>query len=176
MFRRLLIATALLAGICGIQGGRLYALGGNLDRPSISIPTTAPEGKLDSVVEAMHKVLTGQEKQFTDGHFINAHSVLHFAGGAKSINSILDGLAKIDGAVVNIRFEKAAGVTQQPFAGKKKPDMPCDCSIDHNGWANAHEITVTVHLGGDNIDVSELEIPPIVGRAKPLPQKTELSR
>lgn len=170
MFRNRLMAAALLAGVCGIQGGKLYALGGNLERPSISIPTTGLDGKRDPVVEAMHKVLTGQTKQFTGGHFINAHSVLHFGGGTKAINALLDGLAKIERATVHIRFEKGPGVTQQPFAGKQQPEKPCDCSIDHNAWANAREITVTIHLGGD-VDVSQLVVPPIEGRDKPLSEK-----
>jgi hypothetical protein len=167
MFRKLLMVAALLAGACGIQGGSLYALGGNLERPSISIPTTGLEGKLDPVVEAMHKVLTSQEKQFAGGHFINAHSVLHYGGGTKTINALLDGLAKVEGGVVRIRFEKGPGVARQPFSGKQQPEKPCDCSIDHNAWANAREMTVTIHLGGD-IDIDELVVPPFEGREKSL--------
>jgi hypothetical protein len=159
MARKLWTAAVVLAVGCLVRAGVARALaGGNLTSPSISIP--ADGGKMDPVVERMYRVLAAHTKEFTGGYFLNAQSVLHFGGGTKTINALLDGLSKVDGATVTVRLAKGAGVTRL-FDGEKGP---CACSLEHMGWGSARAISVTVYLGSEGVDADELVLPAIQGR------------
>ncbi len=162
MSRKLWTTAVVLAVGCLAPAGRAHALAGDLTTPSISIPTVGgkPDGKPDPVAQQMHGVLMSQAKEFTGGYFLNAHSVLHYGGGTKTVNALLDGLAKVQGATVLVRLSKDAGVTRM-LVGEKGP---CSCSIDHNGWGDAQVITVTIYLGGAGVDADGLSLPPIQGR------------
>src|SRR4051794_862060 len=74
------------------------ARAGDLDKPSIAIPAVGDDHTPDHVVRRMQEVLLSHAKEFTGGHYLNSHSVLHFAGGTKTVNALLDELAKVDGA------------------------------------------------------------------------------
>ncbi len=162
MSRKPWTMAVVLAVGCLVRAGVAHALAGDLTTPSISIPTVdgKPDGKPDPVAERMHRVLLAHAKEFTGGHFLNAHSVLHYGGGTKTVNALLDGLSKVDGATVLVRLSKDAGVTRM-LVGEKGP---CSCSIDHNGWGDAQVISVTIYLGGQGVDADGLDLPPIRGR------------
>ncbi len=160
MSRNLLATAVVLAVGCLARADVAHALAGDLTRPSISIPVVGEGGKHDPVVERMHRVLDSHEKDFTGGHFLNAHSVLHFAGGTKTVNALLDELSKVEGATLHVRFSKEAGVTQM-LVGEKGP---CSCTLQHNAWTNAHDIGLTIYLGDEGVAAAALVIPTIQGR------------
>jgi hypothetical protein len=87
------VAAEMLA-VCPVCEGIAVAMAANLDRPSIADPQIA--GKSDPVVERIDRVLKSGAA-FTGGFFINSHSTLHYAGGTKGANALLEELAKIDG-------------------------------------------------------------------------------
>ena len=158
MHRTVLAALGLVMALAGMA----YGLGGNLDQPSISIP--ADGGKEDAIARKIFDVLRSHRKDFTGGSFINAQSELYFAGGVEGVNALLADLAKVDGATLHVRLSKDAGLTRWMFPREDAlPDRPCDCRIDHNGWGDAHLITVTLYLGGSRIDAGKLELPAIRG-------------
>ncbi len=148
----LTVGCLVRAGVAGGAGG------GDLTTPSIAVP--ADGGKPDPVVERMQRVLTAHAREFTGGHFLNARSVLHFGGGTKTINALLDELSKVEGATVNVHLAKGPGVTRL-FSGEKGP---CACSIEHMGWGGARAISLTIYLGGEGVDADELVLPVIQGR------------
>src|SRR5262249_11505643 len=141
----------------GINAPSADAMGGRLQRPGIAIPTG------DSTVAAMNTVFASHDKQYAGGHFINAHSVLNFKGGTKTINALLDELSKIDRAVVQVRFSKGPGSIVIPFGTKGEQPKESDCSVDHNAWSDAHVVTVTIYLG-DDVKLEDLTLPAIHGR------------
>jgi hypothetical protein len=167
MLRKLLLTASVAAAFCFIPTASVHAMGGTLSRPGIAIPSADGNGKLDPTAAAMNQVLGKHEKQFAGGHFINAHSVLHFSGGTKTINALLDELSQVDGAVLYIRFSKDGGSFASPFGDKKGHPTQCDCTIDHNAWANACAVTIRIYLGGDNVTLEDLSFPAIKGSAKP---------
>src|SRR5262249_5430665 len=79
---QLLFAACIATVIPGINAPSADAMGGRLQRPGIAIPTG------DSTVAAMNTVFASHDKQYAGGHFINAHSVLNFKGGTKTINAL----------------------------------------------------------------------------------------
>ena len=100
-----------------------------------------------------------QEKEFTGGHYLNAHSVLHYGGGTKTVNALLDELSKVEGATLYVRLSKEAGVTRMLVGDRG----PCSCSLDHNGWGGARAITLTIYLGGEGVDADAVALPTIQG-------------
>ena len=157
----LLAAVGLVVGLAGLA----YGMGGNLDKPSISIPTDPATKAPDPVTRKIFDVLWSHRNDFTGGSFINARSELYFAGGVEGVNALLADLAKVNGVTLRVRLSKDAGATQWVFPGKEAlPQRPCDCRIDHVGWGDAHQITLTIYLGGNRIDASKLELPTIKGQ------------
>ena len=57
---------------------------------------------------------------------------------------------------MRVQFSKDSGSIISPFADKKLQPKPCDCAIDHNGWVDAHEMTITIYLGGEDLDLDDL--------------------
>jgi hypothetical protein len=152
-------AAVVLAFGCLIPAGVAYARAGDLSTPSIAIPGVGDDHKPDPVVQRIQRVLTSHAKEFTGGYFLNAQSVLHFSGGTKTVNALLDELAKVEGATLQVRLAKEAGVTRR-LVGEKGP---CSCSLDHNGWGGARAITLTIYLGGEGVDADALSLPAIGG-------------
>ena len=162
MRRTFWVAVGLLLGL----GGAAFGMGGNLDQPSISIPTDPKTKEADPVTKQIAEVLLSHRKDFTGGWFINSHSVLYFAGGVDGINSLLGSLAKIEGATLQVSFSKDAGVTRRTFpSNDAAADRPCDCMIDHLGWGDARVLRLTIYLGGGRIDPDKLELPAVKGQA-----------
>src|ERR1700761_2386060 len=123
MSRRFLAASVVLAVGILARAGVARALAGDLNAPSIAAPSRG--GKTDPVVERMQRVLSAHAGEFTGGHFLNTHSVLPFGGGTKAVNALLDELSKVEGATLNVRLAKGAGVTRM-LIGEKGP---CACSV-----------------------------------------------
>ncbi len=145
--------------------GTALGIGGNLHQPSIAIPTDPKTKAPDPIAKKMADVLWSHRKDFTGGSFINAHSVLYFAGGTRGVNALLRDLAKIKGATIQVRLSREAGVTQWMFPSNNAPaDQPGDCKIDHLGWGHAHVLTFTIYLGGGRIDPDKLELLAVEGR------------
>ena len=168
MFRKSAIVLGLVLLTAAVAPRGALALGGNLKEPSIAIPSH--DGEHDAVAWAIQKALKSHEKEFAGGHFINAHSVLHFAGGTKTINGLLEDLSEIEGAVIRIRFSKDGAVAQKIFPGGDDSEKECDLTIDHNAWGDAHQVSITIYLGSDRVEVDELAIPAIIGKAKAKPR------
>jgi hypothetical protein len=151
------MAVVLSVGCLARAGVAPTRSAGDLNTPSISIPYDG--GKPDPVVEKMQRVLASHTKEFTGGHYLNAHSVLHFGGGTKTINALLQELSKVDGVTLHVRLAKGPGVTRL-LVGEKGP---CVCSVEHNGWGNAQQISVTVYLGSEGVNADDLDLPAIQG-------------
>lgn len=160
MSRRLSTIAAVLTIGCLICGDALHARAMDLDKPSIAIPAVGDDHRPDPVVLRMQQVLTSHAREFTGGRALNAHSVLHFGGGTKCVNALLDELSKVEGATVHVRLSNGAGVTRM-LVGERGP---CSCSLEHNAWGDAHHISLTIYLGGEDIDPDALILPPIQGR------------
>ena len=156
MHRTILAALGLVMGLAGVA----YGMGGNLEQPSISIPTDG--GKEDPVARNIFDVLWSHRKDFTGGSFINAQSELYFAGGVEGVNGLLADLAKVQGATLRVRLSKDAGMTRWMFPRTNAaPQRPCDCRIEHFGWGDAHVITITLYLGGSRLEPEKLELPKV---------------
>ncbi len=51
------------------------------------------------------------------------------------------------------------------FPVKNAPaNHSCDCEVDHLAWGAVRTITMTIYLGGGQIDPGALDLPPIEGR------------
>lgn len=160
---RLVVALAF-GSVIGHTGVAL-GMGGNLDKPSVAIPTEPATKKGNPVAERIAAALLAHEKAFAGGSFVNAHSELFFVGGANEVNALLGDLAKAEGATVRVRLSKEAGVARRKFAtAGGPPEAACDCRVEHNGWGDAAAVTVTVYLGGGRIDPADLELPAVAGR------------
>lgn len=159
MLRNLVIVVSLLVIAGSIARENVWAMGGNLKRPTIAMSRSDKKDR--DFGEAVMSAFILRERHFTGGYFINARSVLCFSGGTKTINGLLEDLSRIDGAVLTVRFSKAAGTTPSLGPDKLQPGKPCHCSIEHNGAGFAHDLAVTIYLGNDDIDLEKLEIPPI---------------
>jgi hypothetical protein len=161
--RRLFLAASIAAIIAGVAVKAIYArAAGNLDKPGISIPSTA-EGTLDATAAAMNAVLKEHREQFVGGHYINTHSILQFEGGTKTINSLLAELSKIEGSILRVKFSSGSEFVES-LPGAGEPPRPYDCVIEHNAWANADSLGITIYLGG-NVSLEDLSLPAIRGHA-----------
>src|SRR5262245_36881666 len=94
MLHRLVFAGLLAAVFRGITARTADAIGMRLGKPGIASPHTGENGKRDATVEAMNKVFREHASQFVGGHYCNAHSVLHYAGGTRTVNLLLDELSR----------------------------------------------------------------------------------
>jgi hypothetical protein len=133
-------------------GGRkeVLARAGQLDRPEIAVQ---PE---DRAATALREALLDHKDLFVGGSYINAHSTLNFTGDARKLSRMLEHLCSIEGTAISIRFS-------QPVV-----DADCQWSIDHNGWADADRLTVTIFLREGGVHLDELELPTIRGKIPPL--------
>lgn len=166
MRRRLLLATSVAIVISGIVADRIYGRAGKLDKPVIAVPAST-DGTPDATVAAMNRILLAHEKQFIGGHYVNAHRVLQFAGGTKTINALLDELSKVEGATLYVRFSNSpddSGVVERLAGAGQDLPKTYDCQIEHNGWLDTSSLSVTVYLGG-NVRPEDLSLPAIHGRA-----------
>ena len=173
MWRSTIVVVACVAGMSILEARKVYALGGNLKTPNIAIPKNESNGEPDPIVTAIQRVLTNHQKRFVSGSFINAHSVLHFNGDTHKLNSLLKDLSETDGAVISIVFSTDAGIARVAFPDRDAADNPCGWSIDHNGWADAKRLTITIFPGDGGIRLEELVLPDLRG-AKPNPQTVKL--
>ena len=152
-----LVAVVFAIGAVGMAGVAL-AMEWELRQPSIAVP--ADGEKPDVVVDRLQKILMGHSKEFIGGRALNARSLLHFRGGARTINVLLDELSKVEGATLFIRLSRSPDVLSMAI-GK---DGPGSCSVEHNGWSNPREITLTIHLDDKGLDPGALSLPRIQGR------------
>jgi hypothetical protein len=168
--KRTFLAAA--AGLAIVHSGVAYGMGGNLAGPSISIPVDPQTKEMDPVAMKIADVLQAHHKHFTGGSFLNSHSVMYFGGETAGVNALLGDLAKVEGATIQVRFSKEAGVTRWMFPGKDTTaDRPCDCEVDHVGWGAARRVTLTIYLGGRRIDPDALDLPAITGQTSGAQQR-----
>jgi len=144
--------------------GVAHAMAGKLDRPGIAIPGSGADGKSDPVVLGMNRVLASHAKEFTSGYFVNSYSILHYEGGTKTINALLDELARSGGVTLDVRFSRSPTNVPAWFPGEKPAAATWACSIEHDAWGSARTITLTINLGADGLDLGGLLIPSIRGR------------
>jgi hypothetical protein len=145
-----------------------WALAGNLDRPSIAIPSTG-EGlasKQDPVCAGMQKALTEHAKQFIGGRFINAHTKMEFGGTTAELNALLKDLAAVEGAALQIRFSKGSDDPTVVVANGQDAAQPgFQWRIEHNAWVgDPQSLLITVYLGDGKIKLEEVQIPTIIGK------------
>lgn len=166
--RARLLVIGLVIGVAGSASG----MGGNLDRPSVAIPTVATGP--DPVARKLHDALFARQKDFAGRSFINAHTVLFYAGGHDGVNALVRALAAVDGATVRVKLSKEAGEARLTFPSTT-PVKPCDCKVEHNGWGDARVVTLTIYLG--RLDPAKLELPAVIGKggAKPAVRRPVLT-
>ncbi len=169
MLHKLVFAGLLAAVFCDITARTAAAMGTRspLARKSPFPIPARTENATQTVECEMNKALSEHASQFVGGHNVNAHSVLHFAGGTRTVNLLLDDLSRIDGAVLRIQFSKERGITERPFADRAEQPKPCDVKVDHNAWGSAREVIMTIYLGSDGVKLEDIVLPAIQGRASP---------
>ncbi len=139
----LLLLFLLVAGE-GVGSVRLWALAGTLDRPSLALPATADPELRARVM----RVLAESAETYLGGRFIHAVTTLRYGGDVGALNRFLAGLAGCPGVRLRISLVR---------------DLEADWVLQHNGWGNAFELNVQVHLGSTRIRLEELQIPGITG-------------
>jgi len=89
--------------------------------------------------------LNDEQCKFLEGHFINAHTTLHYGGGTESLNRMLNRLAACDYFRITVRFIKQeSGVAW---------------TVSHNAWANNEDLEIQVNLAAEGINLANLDIP-----------------
>jgi hypothetical protein len=139
-----------------------FGAAGKLDKPGIAVPSR--DGAPDAAATAINAVLAKHEKQYAGGHFLNAHTELTFAGGTKTINSLLAELSKVEGAAIYVKFSNDDEFADTVPEFSDDPPKPYDCVISHNAWADGASLYFTIRLGGD-VAIEELSLPAIHGHA-----------
>jgi hypothetical protein len=153
---RLHPVVLVLLMVSGIPA-RAFALGGDLDEPSLSIG--------DPVDQKLYDVLKDKQHKFTGGYFINWNTTLGYRGDAEALNRMFSDLEKIDGLELNIRFSKDRGSVSSPFRKPEKNAQPRECQWTINHWAGQKSIGLTVYLGDQKLDITQLRLPPMRGAA-----------
>jgi hypothetical protein len=150
-----------------ILASRMYGAAGDLSKPAVAIASA--DGSPDKMGGAINRILMAHEKQFVRGHYINAHRMLEFTGGTKTINSLLHELSKVEGLTLHIRLSKITGedgpAERLAGAGEQLPKA-YDCKITHNNWVDPYSLSITIYLGGD-VAPEDLSFPAIHGPAAP---------
>jgi hypothetical protein len=118
-----------------------HAMAGDLAHPSIALP----EGTGKKVREKIMSALNDEQCKFLEGHFINAHTTLHYGGGTESLNRMLNRLAACDYFRITVRFIK-----QESGAA---------WTVSHNAWANNEDLEIQVNLAAEGINLAKLDIP-----------------
>lgn len=162
MLRQFSLAAAIAAISSGIAVKLAFSAAGKLDRPGIAVPSQ--DGTPNATAASINAILAKHKKQFAGGHFINAHTKLAFAGGTKTINSLLAELSKVEGAALYVKFSRGdESVDALPVFGDDPPKS-YDCVISHHAWSDADSLYITIHVGG-NLAIDELSLPVIHGHA-----------
>lgn len=159
----LLLIVAVLFGATK----KSWALAGNLDSPSIACPVDS-DGKADAVIEKVNASLQNARAEFAHGRFVNARTILQFNGATNQLNKLLDDLATIEGIEITVRFVSGQqadgrdeGASEFDFTSASARLLDSVYSIEHMAWSDPHQLTVTINLDADSIDVNELALPKI---------------
>jgi hypothetical protein len=167
MFRKLSPTAAIAAVVSVILASRMYGAAGDLSKPEVAIASA--DGSPDKMGVAINRILMAHEKQFVRGHYINAHRMLEFTGGTKTINSLLRELSKVEGVTLRIRLSKLNGEEgpgeRLAGAGEQLPKA-YDCKIEHNNWLDPQSLSIVICLGGD-VAPEDLSFPVIHCPAAP---------
>jgi hypothetical protein len=171
MGRLFLVLGMIGIGLATLGGLKdVLAAAGKLNRPEIA----APPG--DETANELREALLDHKNLFAGGSYINAHSTLNFKGDARKLSRMLEQLCAVEGAAISIRFSQNVSRNRRVIASDNKPvDAGCQWSIDHNGWADAGRLSITILVGDGGVDLEELELPAIRGRKAPAsPEKAEV--
>jgi hypothetical protein len=65
-----------------------------------------------------------------------------------------------------VKFSGDAALVATLPGVSEKPAKPCDCVIEHNAWADAYTVSMTIYVG-DGVKIEDLSLPAIRGHAAP---------
>ncbi len=148
------LAAVLILVLAG--GHPVFALAGTLERPSLAFPAAVDPAWQAAVI----KVLNERPAEFIGGDFINASTTLRYKGPVESLNRFLAGLAGCAELRIHLRFS---------------PDLDCTWKLEHNGWSDAKDVYVTVHIGNGGLPLDGLQVPVIRGSPSPALSKESMT-
>lgn len=131
-------AVLLVGGVC-----RAFALAGDLDRPSLSLPDSIAAGLRERIMQ----VLNERPPEFRGGRFVNARTTLRYAGDAPSLNRFLAGFA----ACPDLRLEIMFGNDAEEVAW----------TVEHDGGAAPNRFAIRINLDGKSLRLEQVRIPEI---------------
>lgn len=144
-------AVLLVAGVC-----RALALAGELDHPSLSFPATFDPG----LQERIMRILSERPSEFRGGSFVNARTVLHYAGDAHSLNRFLAGLAACPGLRLGVCF--------------RKNSSDVAWTLEHDAWTEPERFWILVNPDRKTLALDEVVVPEIL-TAGPIPGPTRIT-
>ncbi len=147
--------AAILAVLSLLAAREAFALGGTLERPSLSVSAASGRNAKDWL-----DVLSKKKYHFISGDFINWNTNLYYGGDTASLNDFLADLAAVEGTTIRVSFSKEAKTAQPAFGGDEKLRGPCQWWIQHSGF-EPEVFQITIFLGDGKIDVSQLTLPAI---------------
>src|SRR4051812_14539424 len=106
------LATSLLVVLSLLAAREAFALGGTLEKPSLSVSTDSGRNAKDWL-----DVLSNKKFQFIVGDFINWNTNLYYAGDTSSLNDFLADLAAVDGTTIRVSFSKESKNAEPAFGG-----------------------------------------------------------
>lgn len=166
----LLVAATML---CGLGASDVFALGGQLASPVISVPKPPRPGEVERMNLAPAEqnwtlLFESFEKAFISGYFINSRTWLYFEGDATTLNRMLRELQTAAGVKFGVRFSNKPIDVASPFGGKpeallKQKAATAQWGIDHDGSSGS--VWIAIYTGAGGIDLEKLEIPEMKGTA-----------
>lgn len=158
---------------CGLVPADLFALGGEVTSPVISVPKLPRPGEtkrmnLAPAEQNWTLLFESFEKAFISGYFINSRTWLYFDGDATTLNRMLKELQTAEGVKFGVRFSNKTIDVASPFDGRPKASAKNNAAtaqwrINHDGSSGS--VWITIYTGAGGIDLEKLEIPEMKGTA-----------
>lgn len=149
------LSTALLVVLSLLSAREAFALGGTLERPSLSVSTDSGRNAKEWL-----DVLSNKKFHYIVGDFINWNTNLYYAGDTASLNDFLADLAAVEGTTIRVSFSKESKNAEPAFGGAESQRGPCQWSIQHSGFDPA-TFNISIFLGDGKVDIGQLNLPAI---------------
>lgn len=169
--KRFLKPLFVAALFCSLVPSNLFAMGGQVTSPVISVPKPPRPGeakRMNFVTAQQNRTLLFKdfEKAFISGYFINSLTWLYFDGDAATLNRMLNELHSAEGVEFGVRFSSKAIDVASPFDGRpgssaKGKAATAQWRINHDGASGS--VWITIYTGAGGIDLEKLEIPAMKG-------------
>jgi hypothetical protein len=131
-----LAAAAVLALTLAAPALAAY---GELDSPSVALPSEYPAAAREQVLKALKR----PDCKFVDGHWLNSFTSLRYGGPTRALNLFMDDLAQCPGATVHVSLTHLGdGVAWR---------------VSHQAWDNRFHIEV--NLDSKQMKVEDLYLP-----------------